>query len=61
VNQFTQLLQHSADLLSGVWGSANPAEDALRLIAMLGYGDGDVRRNRLRVAFRAETVFYISD
>jgi ribosomal protein S12 methylthiotransferase accessory factor len=50
VNQFTQLLQHSADLLSGGCGSADPAEDALRLIAMLGYGDGDVGRNRLRAA-----------
>jgi ribosomal protein S12 methylthiotransferase accessory factor len=51
VNQFTQPLQHSADLLRGGCGPPAEADDgARRLITMLGYEDGDGERNRFRAA-----------
>jgi len=52
VNQFTPLLQHAAEVLAGVRHPPDVAEEVLRLIAMLGYGDGDgdLARNQLRAA-----------
>jgi len=53
VNQFTPLLQHAAELLAGVRHPPDVAKEVLRLIAMLGYGDGDLARNPQRAALLA--------
>jgi ribosomal protein S12 methylthiotransferase accessory factor len=53
VNQFTPLFQHAAELLAGVRHPPDVAEEVLQLMAMLGYGDGDLARNQLRAALLA--------